>query len=188
MEGITIILIAVGLSMDAVAVAVSYGITRKSMNFSDATWMASWFGGFQAVMPLLGWLAGSTFKNLITGIDHWIAFVLLVFIGARMIFEALFGKERNIPVISLDIGTLLLLSVATSIDALVVGLSLSLIDIPIVTPVIIIGCVTFFLSHLGVLIGKKLGRLFARKVGIVGGLILIAIGVKILIEHLGLFT
>ncbi len=188
MEEITIILIAVGLSMDAVAVAVSFGITRKSINFSDATRVAFWFGGFQALMPLLGWLVGFTLKELITSVDHWIAFFLLAIIGARMIYESFFGKEKDIPVNSLNIGTLLLLSIATSIDALVVGISLALINVPIVTPIIIIGFVTFVLSHIGVLIGKKVGRFFARKVGIVGGLILIAIGTKILLEHLGIIS
>jgi putative Mn2+ efflux pump MntP len=188
MELLSIILIAVGLSMDAVAVAVSFGITRKSINFSDATTIAFWFGGFQALMPLLGWLVGFTLKELITDIDHWIAFFLLLIIGARMLYESFFGKEKDIPINSLNIGTLLLLSIATSIDALVVGMSLALINVPIITPIIIIGCVTFILSHIGVFLGKKVGQFFARKVGVVGGLILIAIGTKILLEHLGIIS
>lgn len=188
MDAVTIILVAIGLSMDSVAVAVSFGITRKSMNFSDATTLAFWFGGFQALMPLLGWLVGSNLKEMIASVDHWTAFFLLAAIGLRMIYESFFGKEKNVGGDSLNIGTLFLLSVATSIDALVVGISLALIDVGIVTPIIIIGCITFVLSHIGVFIGKKVGRFLARKVGIIGGLILIAIGTKILLEHLGVIS
>jgi manganese efflux pump family protein len=188
MEIITIILVAIGLSMDAVAVAVSYGLTRKSMNFSDATTLAAWFGGFQALMPLLGWFVGSSLKELITSVDHWIAFFLLAIIGGRMMYDSFFGKGKDIHANSLNISTLLLLSIATSIDALVVGITLGIINVPVIKPIIIIGCITFFLSHIGVLVGKKLGRFFAREVGVVGGLILIAIGTKILLEHLGILS
>jgi putative Mn2+ efflux pump MntP len=188
MEGITIILIAVGLSMDAVAVAVSLGITRKAMNIYNAITVAAWFGGFQALMPLIGWLVGFTLRELITGIDHWVAFFLLSFIGVRMIYESFFGKDKDIPANSLNLGTLVLLSIATSIDALAVGISFAFIDVPITAPVIIIGSVTFALSLIGVYVGKRVGRLFAKRVSIVGGLILIAIGTKILLEHLGAFS
>jgi len=188
MDWITILLIAVSLSMDAVAVALSYGVTKSSITFSEATIIAFWFGGFQALMPLAGWLVGFNLRAFIVSVDHWIAFILLAGIGARMIYESVSGKKKDKGVRSLKTGTLFLLSVATSIDAFVVGISLALIDVRIITPIIIIGSVTFVLSHIGVFIGKNAGRFFVRKAEIVGGLVLIGIGAKILLEHLGIIS
>ncbi len=180
----TIFFIAVGLSMDAFAVSVTSGFAISRLKIRHALRIALFFGGFQAAMPVVGWLAGSGLKNLITGIDHWIAFGLLLAIGVKMIYESAKLKEDKKPVDCMRLGTLLALSVATSIDALAVGLSLSFIAVPIITPSIIIGIVTFFISFAGVYIGKKVGHFFESKLEIAGGIILIAIGIKILVGHL----
>lgn len=184
MDIITILFIAFGLSMDAFAVSVTSGITTKNLKLSNILRIALFFGSFQAIMPLLGWLAGLSLRSFICGVDHWIAFGLLTFVGCKMIYESakikMIGKGNN----PLDIYVLLILSVATSIDALAVGLSLSFLNIAILTPIIIIGIVTFVLSFIGTFIGKRLGSFFEHKIEIAGGVILIGIGLKILIEHL----
>jgi len=181
---VTIIFVALGLSMDAFAVAVASGFQIKRHHLRHATRIALFFGGFQAIMPIIGWLAGTSVRNFISGFDHWIAFTLLSFIGIKMIYESLSilpdEKVRNAS----DISMLLILSIATSIDALAVGLSLSFLKINIITPAAIIGFITFILSFIGVYIGKTFGHFFERKLEIAGGLILIGIGIKILIEHL----
>ncbi|MBW2091645.1 MAG: manganese efflux pump [Deltaproteobacteria bacterium] len=180
----TILLIAVGLAMDAFAVSITSGFVNRPLKISFALKMAGFFGFFQAGMPVMGWLAGIGFRGLISGVDHWIAFGLLVFIGGKMIYEA-FGvnageKGRR----AMNNYTLFILAIATSIDALAVGLSLSLLKVSILLPIVIIGSVTFFLSILGLVIGHKLGLFFGKKVEILGGLILIGIGIRILVEHL----
>ncbi len=184
MKILTILFIAVGLSMDAFAVAVVTGSVYKEFKVRHALRMALSFGGFQAVMPVIGFLAGLGLKDYIEAYDHWVAFALLSFVGGKMIYESfkIDAVERNRdpsnPLV------LLALSFATSIDALAVGITLSLLETPILLAVTIIGLVTFGLSYAGVAIGKRFGHFFESKVEIVGGIILIAIGIKIVVEHL----
>ncbi len=181
----TIVLIAIGLSMDAFAVAVSSGVAARNLRFSHALRMALFFGGFQAIMPMIGWFAGIKIRDHISNFDHWVAFGILTFIGIKMIYESFKMKtkddDKNDP---FRFYTLLLLAVATSIDALAVGTTFAFLNLLIVVPVIIIGCVTFVFSFVGVYIGSKFGHLFENKIEVVGGLVLIGIGVKILLEHL----
>jgi putative Mn2+ efflux pump MntP len=170
--------------MDAFAVSIVSGSLHKELKVKYALRMALFFGGFQAVMPVLGFLAGVGLKEFISASDHWIAFALLCFVGGKMIYESLrieaAGKNRDPS----NLLTLLALSVATSIDALAVGITLSLLKAPPALAVTVIGLVTFGLSYAGVSIGKRFGHFFESKIEIIGGLILIAIGVKILVEHL----
>lgn len=183
MDTITILLIAIGLAMDAFAVSMAHGMAVQNRRVATGIIMAGSFGAFQALMPVLGWLAGLSFTELISGFDHWLAFGLLAFIGGRMIYAARTASKEEKET-KLTVPVLLLLSVATSIDALAVGLSFSLLRIPVTTPVMVIGVVTFLLSFAGFSFGNKIGNFFERKVQAIGGLVLIAIGVKILLEHL----
>lgn len=180
----TTILIALGLSMDAFAVSVSEGIVLKKGRVKNALKLAISFGSFQAIMPVVGWLAGLGLKQYIVAFDHWIAFALLVLIGIKMIYESAkeCGLERAEP--ELRLHRLFLLSIATSIDALAVGISFSFLNIDIITPIIIIAAITFVNSFVGYLLGERIGTMFGSRVGIAGGIILIGIGAKILIEHL----
>lgn len=183
MNMITILFIAFGLAMDAFAVSITNGITIKHQRINNALKIGIFFGSFQALMPLIGWLAGLRLRDFISGFDHWVAFGLLSLIGGKMIYESTkIGDDKEIR--SLNLFVLLLLSIATSIDALAVGLSFAFLKISIATPIIVIGIVTFILSFLGVLVGNRLGHFFEKKMEIVGGLILIGIGTKILIDHL----
>jgi putative Mn2+ efflux pump MntP len=184
MQLLTIIIIAVGLSMDAFAVSIVSGSVYKQLKIKHAFRIAVFFGGFQAIMPLIGSLAGISVKEYIAGYDHWAAFALLSAVGAKMIYESfkITPAEENFN--PENILVLLVLSVATSIDALVVGITLSFLRISIVTAVIIIGLVTFVISYLGVLIGKRFGHFFENKIEAIGGLVLIGLGAKILFEHL----
>jgi len=183
MNMITILFIAFGLAMDAFAVSITNGITIKHQRINNALKIGIFFGSFQALMPLIGWLAGLRLRDFISGFDHWVAFGLLSLIGGKMIYESTkIGDDKEIR--SLNLFVLLLLSIATSIDALAVGLSFAFLKISIATPIIVIGIVTFMLSFLGVLVGNRLGHFFEKKMEIVGGIILIGIGIKILIEHL----
>ena len=184
MNLLTILFIAVGLAMDAFAVSIANGLVLKKEKLLTAFKLGLFFGGFQALMPILGWYGGSSFRDIIAGYDHWLAFGLLVFIGGKMIYESFKLKELEESPKALTYTVLLILAVATSIDALAVGLSFAFLSISIVTPVIIIGLVSFVLSFIGVFIGNKLGHFFERKIEIIGGLILIGIGVKTLVEHL----
>lgn len=184
MDFSTIILIALGLSLDAFAVSIASGVTIKRLRFKHALIIAAFFGGFQAAMPIAGWQAGVSLRSLIQEVDHWLAFSFLTVIGCKMIYESSrcrLGGERFDP---LTISALFLLSLATSIDALVVGLSLSFLKVTIWIPALIIGAITFFLSLFGVFIGDRCGHFFENKIQATGGLILIAIGLKILLEHL----
>ena len=183
LDAATILVIAVGLAMDAFSVSVAYGITTKGNGKTNAIKMASSFGAFQAFMPVLGWLMGVEILELIAGFDHWLAFGLLALIGCKMIYEAT-SVEHQPRGKRLNLYTLLLLSVATSIDALAVGLSFALLKVSITTPIAIIGTTTFTLSFLGATIGDKIGKTLSSKIEVLGGLILIAIGVKILLEHM----
>ena len=183
MDLFTIMLIAIGLAMDAFAVSIASGISVKSQKRKNALIIATFFGAFQIFMPVVGWLAGIGLEELIKGIDHWIAFTLLVFIGSRMIYDS--AKRENLKrESSLRIHALLTLSVATSIDALMVGLSFAFIQTAILTPILIIGLVTFLLSFIGFYFGNVIGQILGNKIKVIGGVILIGIGLKILLEHL----
>ena len=187
MQTFEILLIAFGLAMDAFAVSIASGAAMKRFELRDALKMGLFFGGFQAFMPVIGWLAGTGMKSFITGWDHWLAFGLLSLVGGKMIYEALVMNEnteaggKNCP---FDTGVLLVLALATSIDALAVGITFSVLSVSIILPVIVIGLVTFILSAAGVQLGVKGGHFFENKIEIFGGLILIGIGLKILLEHL----
>lgn len=182
-ELITVIVIALGLAMDAFAVSIVSGAAYRQLHVKHALRIALFFGGFQAVMPLIGSLAGLTLKEHIVDYDHWIAFGLLTGVGGKMIYESFKIKQAEKKFDPTSLITLLALAVATSIDALAVGITLSLIATSIITAVIIIGAVTFVLSYLGVAIGKRFGHFFETKIEILGGLILIAIAAKILLQH-----
>lgn len=184
MSIISIIFIAFGLAMDAFAVSITSGLTIKSLKINHVLKIGIFFGFFQTIMPIIGWSAGLSFREIISGVDHWIAFSLLTIIGCKMIYES-FGIKTNTDKINpLNVYVLLGMSIATSIDALAIGLTFSFLNTSIFLPAIIIGMVTFFLSVLGVYFGNKFGHYFEKKVEIVGGLILISIGIKILVEHL----
>jgi len=184
MDSTTTVLLALGLAADAFAVSLSSGLTIRHMKINKALKIALFFGGFQALMPLIGWLLGLSFRSFISSIDHWVAFGLLSFIGGRMIYEATQEEICDEKFNPLDIYTLLTLSVATSIDALAVGLGFSVLKTSILAAVTVIGFITFFLCFIGVFLGHKFGDLFQKKIEILGGSILIIIGTKILIEHL----
>ncbi len=184
MEMITITFVAFGLAMDAFAVSITSGITIRYLKIDQALRIALFFGSFQAIMPVIGWLAGLSLRDFISDIDHWIAFGLLSFIGCKMIYEAFRMEADQKGLNPLNVYVLLMLSIATSIDALAVGVSFAFLRISIITPVLVIGIVTFLLSYLGTFIGNRLGHFFERKIQILGGFILISIGVKILIGHL----
>jgi putative Mn2+ efflux pump MntP len=179
-----VIIIALGLAMDAFAVSITSGLTIKILRIRYAFRIALFFGLFQAVMPVMGWLAGYGMKDMITAYDHWIAFGLLGFIGGRMIYESFSKKIVDRPCDPMTIYKLLLLSIATSIDALAVGLTLSFLNVEIIMPSVIIGLVTFGLSFAGVFLGNRFGHFFENKIELIGGIILISIGIKILVEHL----
>ena len=176
--------IAVSLAMDAFAVSIVSGTACRRLKVRHALRIALFFGGFQALMPLLGSLAGLVIKGLIIGYNHWIAFALLTIVGSRMIYESLTFEPVARNFNPENIFVLLALSLATSIDALAVGVTLSFLVASIATAVIIIGLVTFVLSYLGVWIGKKFGHFFEGTIEALGGLVLIALGLKILLQHL----
>lgn len=183
-------LIAVGLSMDAFAVAICKGLATGRVKPGQMIIVGLWFGIFQAIMPLIGYLLGVNFSTLIQSIDHWIAFILLGLIGANMIREAVGGDEEccNEGDASYSIRAMLPLAIATSIDALAVGVSFAFLSVDIVPAVSFIGVCTFILSAFGVKIGSVFGLRFKRKAEIAGGVILILMGAKILLEHLGLIA
>jgi len=184
MKLITITIIAVGLAMDAFAVSIVSGAAYKQLKLRHSLRIALFFGGFQTFMPLIGSLAGLSIKKYTAGFDHWIAFVLLSAVGAKMIYESTKISSAYKSLDPSNIFVLLVLSVATSIDALAVGVTLSLITNSIIAAVIIIGIVTFAMSYLGVSIGRKFGHFFESKIEALGGIFLIALGLKILIQHL----
>lgn len=182
---VELFLIAVGLSMDAFAVAVCKGLAMKKCTVGKATLVGLWFGVFQGGMPLLGYILGVQFQEIITSIDHWIAFILLGLIGANMIREAL-GDDEEEADESLDARTMFALAVATSIDALAVGITFAFLKVSIVPAVSFIGVITFVISCVGVKIGNVFGSKYKSKAEFAGGVILILLGLKILVEHLGL--
>lgn len=181
----TLFILAAGLSMDAFAVSVCKGLALKTVKTRQAVIVGLWFGGFQAGMPFLGYLLGEQFKNSLAAIDHWIAFALLVFIGANMIKEAFFGEEGEADA-SLGFKTMLLLAVATSIDALAAGVTFAFLEVNIIAAVSFIGMITFLLSMAGVWVGSIFGTKYQSKAELAGGLVLILLGTKILLEYLGL--
>lgn len=183
MELLEILLIAIGLAMDAFAVSICKGLSMKKMNWKKALIIGGYFGFFQALMPILGYFLGSTFENLVTKIDHWIAFGLLALIGANMLKEAFANDEENYND-DVKFKTMIVLAIATSIDALAVGITFAFLQANILISAVVIGIITFAISIVGVKIGNKFGDKYERKAETVGGLILIFMGIKILFEHL----
>lgn len=184
MEYLSIILIAIGLSADSFAVSVSCGLINRKIIFPDALKIAFPLAFFQAGFTFTGWLAGSSIRSYIESVDHWVAFILLIFIGVKMIYDSLREKDKRKVIDILNPKLIITMSVATSIDALIIGVSFAMIYINILNAVLIIGTATFFFSMLGILVGKKTAGKFGKKMEILGGVILIGIGIKILIEHL----
>ena len=189
MSFIELLLIAIGLSMDAFSVSICKGLTTKRFSWRMALVCGLWFGFFQALMPIIGYFLGSQFARFIESVDHWIAFGLLALIGANMIREAVSdekedGKDNG----ALDFKTMLLLAIATSIDALAVGVSFACIQVKLWSSVLIIGITTFLFSVVGVKIGNVFGSKYEKSAGIIGGIMLILIGLKILLEHLGVIN
>ena len=179
-----LLLLGVGVSMDAFAVSIGKGLTAQRVSWREALKVGLWFGGFQALMPVIGYFLGISFADLVEKIDHWIAFGLLLLIGANMIREALQGGDDKPADTSFAFKTMLLLAIATSIDALALGISFAFLGTNIWRAILVIGLTTFAFSVVGLLIGKKVGNHFHKGAEILGGLILIAIGLKILLEHL----
>lgn len=187
MSFMELVLIAVGLSMDAFAVAICKGLSVQKLGWKHYLTVGAWFGGFQALMPTLGYLLGTTFERYITSVDHWVAFVLLCLIGGSMLKEGLAKEEEEKEErADFDFKSMLLLAVATSIDALAVGITFALLpDVNIFSAVGLIGTITFCLAAVGLKVGNIFGLKYKSKAEVVGGIILILIGVKILLEHLG---
>lgn len=185
MSIIELFILAVGLSMDAFAVSVCKGLSLGEIKLKHMIIAGAWFGGFQALMPLIGYMAGYRFNTLVDRYDHWIAFALLLIIGINMIREAIGGEEENVDA-SMGVRTMLLMAVATSIDALAVGITFAFLDVNIVPAVSFIGAVTFILSAVGVKVGSMFGYRYKSKAEICGGVILALLGVKILLEGLGI--
>jgi len=181
-----LLLAAVGLSMDAFAVAVCKGLALRKTTLCHAATVGVWFGAFQALMPLAGYFLGAQFRNAIAAYDHWIAFALLVLIGGNMIREAAFSKEEKAPDAALSPRAMLPLAIATSIDALAMGVTFAFLDVHIGLAAAIIGCTTCLLSMAGVRIGSLFGSRYRKKAELLGGVILILLGIRILLEHLGL--
>lgn len=189
---IELLLMGIGLAMDAFAVSICKGLAMRKVNKKQAIIIGLFFGGFQALMPLAGWLLGIQFESYITGIDHWIAFVLLALIGGKMILEAIRPAEgEGIEVGKmdqpLDLKEMFILAIATSIDALAVGVTFAFLDYPIVESISIIGIVTLLISIGGVYVGNFFGNKYKNKAEFAGGLILVFIGLRILLSHLGIF-
>ena len=188
---IELLILAVGLSMYAFAVSVCKGLAMKKAGAKELCIVGGWFGGFQALMPLIGYFLGTAFEQYITSFDHWIAFALLTLIGANMLREAFSKDEEESASASLSFGTMLVLALATSIDALAVGITLAFLVESIgylIFAVLSIGVITFILSAIGVKVGNLFGVKYKKGAVISGGVILILLGVKILLEHLGVIN
>ena len=189
---IELFLLGIGLAMDAFAVSVCKGLGMRRLNKKQTLIIGLYFGGFQALMPLIGWLLGSQFQKYITSIDHWIAFILLSFIGGKMMIEAIreWKEEETVDVMDapLDHKNMLVLAVATSIDALAVGITFAFLDTPIIEAITIIGITTMVISIIGVVVGNFFGSRYKSKAEFIGGLILVLLGLKILLEHLGILV
>lgn len=192
---VELLMVAVGLSMDAFAVAICKGLGMKRVNWKHAFVIALFFGGFQGLMPVIGWALGTSFAALIEPIDHWVAFVLLAFIGGKMLFDALRGDDEDgcagcagasgAQEERLDMRELVMMAIATSVDALAVGVTLAFLGLSVWGAALTIGVVTFVFSFAGVAIGNRFGARFERPATISGGIVLVLIGAKILLEHLG---
>lgn len=180
-----IIIIAIGLAMDAFAVSICKGLSMKKMSWKKGLIIGGYFGFFQALMPLIGYLLGIGFQDKVTGIDHWIAFILLGIIGINMIKEALSKKEEE-KNDSVNFKEMIVLAIATSIDALAVGITMAFLEVNIALAITIIGIITFAISIIGVKIGNIFGNKYEKKAEFAGGVILILMGIKILLEHLGI--
>lgn len=180
-------LIAIGLSMDAFAVAVCRGLGMKKLNMKQGLIIALFFGGFQALMPLLGWLLGNQLEQYIVSIDHWIAFILLGYIGGKMIWDAFHEEDEEIPS-GFDVKQLFLMAIATSIDALAMGITFAFLRVSIVPAITMIGTTTFVISLVGVWLGHRFGTRYKNKATLAGGIVLCVIGLKILLEHLGVLA
>ncbi|MCB7037303.1 manganese efflux pump MntP family protein [Eggerthella sinensis] len=189
---VELFLIAVSLSMDAFAVSVCKGLCMKRLDVRQAVVIALFFGGFQALMPLAGWALGTQFEALITPVDHWIAFVLLGIIGSKMLWDAFHEDDPEDLACptdgKLDLRELVMMAIATSIDALAVGITFAFLRVDIAVSVGLIGVTTFVLSIVGVAVGHRFGAKYEKPATIVGGIVLILIGLKILLEHLGLIA
>lgn len=189
---VELFLLGVGLSMDAFAVSVCKGLGMRKLDKKQALIIGLYFGGFQALMPLIGWLLGSQFQQYITSIDHWIAFILLGFIGGKMMVEAVreWNEEETVEVMDapIDHKNMFVLAVATSIDALAVGITFAFLNTPIIEAITIIGITTMVLSIIGVIVGNFFGSRYKSKAEFISGLILVLLGLKILLEHLGILT
>lgn len=182
----SIFLIAIGLSMDAFAVAICKGLKMRRIDYAQTLIIGIFFGGFQALMPFIGWMLGVKFQRHIEVFDHWVAFVLLAFVGGKMIYDSFKSEEEELSEI-FSISELFVLAIATSIDALAVGVAFGMLaDVNIFYSIMVIGLTTFILSVLGVFIGNKFGLAYKNKAEFVGGVILILLGLKILLEHLGI--
>lgn len=188
----TLLLMGVGLSMDAFAVSICKGLSMRKVNKKQCLVIGLFFGGFQALMPFIGWVLGSQFEQYITSIDHWIAFILLGLIGGKMVVEAIREKDEAVEVGKmdppLDLKEMFILAIATSIDALAVGITFAFLQVPIVEAISIIGITTFVISVIGVYVGNFFGNRYKKKAELAGGMILILIGLKILLEHLGILA
>ena len=180
-----IILIAVSLSMDACAISMCKGLAMKRLNIYYAAVIASFFGIFQAIMPVIGWLLARGFAGYIIGFDHWVAFILLFIIGGKMILDSFKDDDVMAQRSVLNIKELFLLAIATSIDALAIGITFTFLNVNIFFSALIIGLITFVLSLIGVLIGARVGLRFKNKATMLGGIVLVIMGFKILLEHLG---
>ena len=186
-----LLLIAVGLSMDAFAVSICRGLGMRRLNLRTAAVLALFFGCFQALTPLVGWALGSQLMWLIAPVDHWVAFVLLAFIGGKMLWEAFHEDDEGCgceDTSAIDLREFLVLAVATSIDALAAGISFAALNVDIVASVSLIGVITFALSFVGVAVGHFFGARYERPASVVGGVVLILIGLKVLLEHLGVLA
>ncbi len=179
-----LLLLSVGLAMDAFAVSVCKGISMKKMNWKKAIIIGLYFGGFQALMPTIGYFLGAAFQSLITSIDHWIAFILLGIIGGGMIKES-FGDDEENRNDDVSFKTMIVLAIATSIDALAIGITFAFLNVNLVSAISLIGIITFILSVFGTKIGNRFGDKYEKKAEFLGGVILVLLGIKILLEHLG---
>lgn len=192
MDIISIILISIALAMDAFSISITKGFTLKNITTMQSLWFGIFFGGFQVLMPILGYISGSQLEQLVSSVAPWIAFILLVSIGSKMIYENL--KENNgeggeyessDTKNKFSFKELTLLAIATSIDAFAIGVTFAILKTPLLVPLIMIGVITFILSEIGIYIGKKIGHFFGDKFEIIGGIILILLGAKILLDGLG---
>ena len=178
------VLISIGLAMDALAVSICKGLSMKDISIKNSMKVGIYFGGFQAIMPLIGFWLGDLFDEFLVSIDHWVVFVLLVIIGINMIFETITNNKESSDD-RIDFKTMFIPALATSIDALAVGITFAFLKVNLLLAILLIGLITFIFSFMGVRMGNKVGKKFENKAKILGGLILIGLAIKILIEHLG---